>query len=149
MPFLLSEKPCEVTFTDKIANCSITLFYKLPSTEERTAYSSELIVRKKRKVESKIGPTRLKYGLKVLTGFKEGDFATDRGPISSDPGSSRYDANWKALVTKYASHLIMALGAHVFESADEEEPDETEPDDGDGQGEVLADECPLSGISTS
>lgn len=149
MPFLLSEKPCEVTFTDKIANCSITLFYKLPTTEERTAYSSELVVRKKRKVESKIGPTRLKYGLKVLTGFKEGDFATDRGPISSDSGSSRYDANWKALVTKYASHLVMALGAHVFESADEEEPDDAEPggtEDGEG---VIADDNPLSGISGS
>lgn len=149
MPFLLSEKPCEVTFTDKIANCSITLFYKLPTTEERTAYSSELVVRKKRKVESKIGPTRLKYGLKVLTGFKEGDFATDRGPISSDPGSPLYDANWKALVTKYASHLVMALGAHVFESADEEEPDDTEPGGDEPKEEVVADDCPLSGISAS
>lgn len=134
MPFILSDKPCEVTFTDKISGCDITFFYRLPTTEERAWYANSIVVRKKKKVETKIGTTRFEGGLKVVTGFKEGNFATEKGLISSDPDSLLYEPGWKGLITKFASHLLMALGAHVFESVDVDEEEEAPaaPDAGDG-----------------
>jgi len=118
MPRELSDKPCEVTFYDRISDSEITLLYRLPTTEARVKYNSSLITRRGNKFTSSVGSARMKFGADILIGFKEGAFANEKGElISSDPASERYDQNWKELVKKYAPDVIESLAIVVFESS--------------------------------
>ena len=132
MPRLLSNEPCEIIFEDRISGDDITLYHRMPSTKEVINYSNDLVKRKGQKLLSKAGDTRQKYGAKILVGFKEGCFETEKGPLSCDQGSENYDENWKEHVIKYAPDIIEALAMHVFErsvtakSSDDEEGEDTE-----------------------
>jgi hypothetical protein len=129
MPRLLNDKPCEVTFYDRISDSKITLFYRLPTTEERVAYTNSFVTRRGNKIESNLGSARLKMGTAILTGFAEGAFETDKGLLASDPASPHYDPAWKTIVRQYAPDVIEMLAVHVFESSlVPDSPDA--PDDG-------------------
>jgi len=129
MPRLLNDKPCEVTFYDRISDSKITLLYRLPTTEERVAYTNSVVMRRGNKIESNIGAARLKGGSAILLGFKDGAFETDKGPLSSDPASPNYDPAWKTIVRQYAPDVIEMLAIHVFESSLVNDSPDT-PDDG-------------------
>lgn len=118
MPRILSDKPCKVTFADNIAGGNITLEYRLPTTEERIAYTNGQVSRHGRKIESIMGNTRMKFGAKILTGIADGEFQKEDGkPLSSRQDSPDYNAEWKALVEKYAPDVVAMLAMHVFENA--------------------------------
>ncbi len=117
MPRELSDKPCEITFYDRISDSEITLYYRLPTTDERVKYSNSLITRRGNKISSNVGAARIKYGADILLGFKEGAFATEKGIISSDKASPKYDPNWKSTVQKYAPDVIENLAILAFESS--------------------------------
>jgi hypothetical protein len=117
MARMLSDKPCEVTFLDRISNTNLTLFYRLPTTEERVKYNNELIRRVGNKIENKAGETRLKYGLRILLGVSDGSFETEQGPLSSDSQSPHYDPAWKNIVSAYASDVVEMLAIHAFEGS--------------------------------
>lgn len=119
MPRLLNDKkPCEVTFFDRISDSKITLFYRLPTTEERVSYTNSLATRRGNKIESNVGTARLKYGSAILLGFKEGSFEKEEGkPIASDPASPNYDPAWKTVIRQYAQDVIEMLAVHVFETS--------------------------------
>ena len=125
MPRLLNDKPCEVTFFDRISESKITLSYRMPTTEERVAFANALVTRRGNKVDTTMGEARLKYGAKVLLGFKDGAFETDKGPLSCDPKSPHYDPAWKTLIRQYAQDVLIMLAVHVFEaSVVSSEPDD-------------------------
>jgi hypothetical protein len=76
-----------------------------------------------------MGEARLKYAGKILLGFKDGSFSTDKGPLSCDPASPNYDAAWKTFIHKYAQDVLIMLAIHVFEaSVITSEPDDAEED---------------------
>ena len=117
MPRLLNDKPCEVTFFDRISDSRITLTYRLPTTDERVGFANALVTRQGNKVKSRMGEARLKYGLKILVGIRDGDFETDKGPLSSNPASPHYDPAWKVFIRDYAQDVVQMLTVHVFESS--------------------------------
>ena len=124
MPRQLNDKPCEVTFQDRLSTdrdgnpSKITLYYHLPTTEDRIGYANAQIVRQGNTVKNNMGEARLKYGLKILAGFKDGDFEKDdRQPMSSDPASPNYDPGWKARIRQYASDIVSLLAIHVFDAS--------------------------------
>lgn len=129
MPRVLSDAPSRVTFYDKISDTRIVLEYRMPTTEERIAYSNALVTRKGTKIKSAIGETRQKFGLKILTGFERGAFALDNGALmASRPDEDGFDPAWKAKVAQFAPDLIDALAITVFESSVVRDDDETEGD---------------------
>lgn len=136
MPRSLNDKPCEVVFHDRISNSKITLFYRLPTTEERIGYSNAQIIRKGNSVKNNMGEARLKYGMLILKGFKDGDFEKDENqPLSSDPKSSHYDAAWKTFIKQYASDIVSLLAVHAFDaSVTTESPELPESDDEESTG---------------
>jgi len=138
MARLLSDKPCEITFQDRISNSKLTLFYRLPATEERVKYSNSLLQRKGDKLENKASETRLKYGVRILTGISEGSFETEKGPLSSDPQSSHYDPAWKSFLQKYAADVVEMLAIVVFESSVTSAAPEEAVDDEDSDKKELA-----------
>lgn len=117
MARMLNDKPCEVTFFDRISDSKITLSYRLPTTEERVKYANSLIRRRGNKIENTTGDARLKYGAVILLGISDGSFETEKGPLSSDPQSPQYDPDWKNAVKKYAADVIEMLAVHVFEAS--------------------------------
>ena len=119
-----------ITFTDNIGGGKLTLFHRLPTSEERIEYANSYVSRNGRKIKSAIGEARQKFGEKILTGISDGEWQKeDKTPLSSNPESPAYDPQWKNLVKKYAPDVIAMLCLHVFDnpltidmSDDEEDP---------------------------
>lgn len=130
----------EMRFQDNLSGTEIVLLYRMPTTKERIAYTNESYQRKGRKIINRSVETRMKYGLAILGGFREGDFEKKMPdgkwePIASDSASEQYFPEWKAHVEKYASDLVEHLALRVFdmpvqtpEEASEENIKEQEED---------------------
>lgn len=121
MPRILTSAPNTLDIRDRISDSTIRLYYRMPTTEEHSAFQNEGVQRKGRKVVTRFPQTRVKYGLKILTGFRAGDFCVpgdggDPKPIASDPDHPDYLPEWKAMVEKLAGDIVQVLAAHVFES---------------------------------
>ena len=131
MPRLLSDAPNKLTLHDNISGSEIVLFYRNPTTQEMAGYHNESVTRKRKRVEFRQANAQLKYGERILLGFRDGDFVREENgqtkPMASDPDSPNYFEDWKAQVMKHAADLIMLMAAHVFNaSAEVEEQDEPE-----------------------
>lgn len=141
MPRVLSSELNTLKIQDNIGNCDIEIYYRTPTTKERVDYSNECIRRKRNKIDIRTAKARQKFGLKIIKGFKDGDFAIPSEgknvPIASDSSSSNYRENWKELIAEYAMDIVETLAAYVFdtsteivdESDDTEEAEEETPDD--------------------
>jgi len=110
----------ELRLFDNISQSEIVLYYRMPTTTELTGYANESIQRRRGKIVFQQPQARLKYGARILTGFRAGDFERKQGgayvPMASDPQSEHYAADWKEHLVKYAPDLIMVLAAHVFDA---------------------------------
>lgn len=119
MPRILGAERHVLNIRDNLSGTDIQLSYRLPSTTERNAYTTSSVQRRGRKVVSRIGEARQQYGLAILTGIRDGDFAwRDAGktvPLSSTPGHKGYREDWKDLVLAHASDLVELLAAQVFD----------------------------------
>ncbi len=133
MPRDFSEESNKLTLYDNISGSKIVLYYRHPTTKETSAFLNEAVRRRRNKIEMRQAQARLKFGAKILTGFREGDFLQKKGgekqPLSSDPESSNYTPDWKDQVVKHAADLVMLLGGYVFEGSAEVEENESDSDD--------------------
>ena len=113
----------ELKIHDNVSDSDIVLFYRTPTTSERQGYQNMALQRKGKKVNFNQAEARLTYGLKILTGFREGDFVRDAlgaaVPYSSDKNSPHYLEEWKKELEAGASDLVMLLAAHVFDASAE------------------------------
>lgn len=75
----------KLTIADARSGTEIELYYRTPAPSEEVAYQARLIKRKGNKVVFNSHETRLEFGFKILTGFRDGDFGIDGKPLSSDP----------------------------------------------------------------
>jgi len=144
MPRCFDDDVNELTLFDNLSNSKIVMYYRDPTPEERVAYANESVSRKRNKVVMRVSETRLKYGLLIMTGFREGDILVKESgvkvPISSDPSSPNYRPGWKDLWKQKAADLIMQLAMIVFDGSSELEEADTTPDTGDAPGIQPADE---------
>jgi len=113
----LTAKTNIMRITDAIGGGIVELHYRLPTTEERLEYQRACLVQDGDEVRFDPGQARVDFGLLVLTGIRDGDFAADGKPISSNPDSPDYREDWKILLRATASDLLGALGMAVFEGA--------------------------------
>ena len=102
---------------DARSGTEIELYYRTPTTQEEVQYQSKLIKKQGKKMLINAFETRLEMGLKILTGFREGDFGYDGKPIASDPSSSNYREDWKELLRNFAADIVTVFAFHVFEGA--------------------------------
>jgi len=118
-------------------------YYRIPTTEELTEYSSNLFKRKGRKMQNKAIETRIRMAKKILTGFHDGDFGINKKPISSDPDSPDYYPQWLRLLEEGNPGLLSAFAFHVFEGAKADEmPEEDDDDDKDDDDQTEDDDLP-------
>lgn len=102
---------------DKLSGTDMTIYYRTPTTQERISFNKRLIKRVGKKVVDQSAETMLEDGLKIITGFKDGDFGIDGKPISSNPESPDYYPEWKRLLEEEAADVAVAVANTVFNSA--------------------------------
>jgi hypothetical protein len=106
-----------IAINDAVSGSTLELYYRTPKTSEMAAYQAKFIKRQGKKVLINSFETRLEFGLKIITGFREGDFGVDGKPISSDPSSPNYREDWKRLLKENAADVVTVLAFTVFEGA--------------------------------
>lgn len=107
----------KMVINDARSGSEIELYYRNPTTQEEVEYQSKLFKRQGKKMLINAFSTRLEMGLKILTGFREGDFGIEGKAISADPQSQHYKENWKELLKENAADIITAFSFAVFEGA--------------------------------
>ena len=137
MPRRLSDTPNELKIYDNLSDSGIVFYYRMPTTQERVAYSNACVFRKGKKIVNKTPEARQKYGLAILTGIRDGDFEVKKNgkwaPLSSDSGSEHYDPDWKSHVQRHASDLVELLAAQVFDASARISRNEDEEEEEDGE----------------
>lgn len=134
----------EMVITDQLSGSEITLYYRMPNNQERIKYQTSLVNVKGFRIRVNSFEVRLKFGLAILVGFRDGDFEIERHgkweAISSDPESPLYFTDWKKFIEDTAADLVIPLAEAVFEGArampnEGEEEDHVTPENvvtGDG-----------------
>jgi hypothetical protein len=99
---------------DPVSGSVITLYYRLPSSEERVAYQTAAFRLEGGERQLRLGEARLTFGLQLLSGFEIGDFLVmDNGkPVPLDP---EVHPNWKERLGEEAPDLVSYLAQQVFE----------------------------------
>ncbi len=114
-----AEQRNELKINDNISGSELSLYFRMPTPSERQGYSNMAVQRRGRKVKFLQSEARLKYGMKILTGFKDGDFERKEGdsylPMASEPGHENYFEGWRDWVQHNADDLVMLLASHVFD----------------------------------
>ena len=119
-----------IRITDAVSGETVERYYRMPAATERVAFERAAHQWKKNTFVDNAAEARLEFGMKILTGFKEGAFSVDGTPISSDQNSDRYHPEWKSLVRDSASDLVSAMAMAVFQGSKVEETEAGEEDDG-------------------
>lgn len=102
---------------DAVSGTKIELAYRMPTTQEMVQYQARQVKREGGKVILKPFETRLKFGLEILTGIRDGDFGYNGKPVSCNPQSADYKENWKEMLKESAADIITTLAVTVFEGA--------------------------------
>jgi hypothetical protein len=114
MARILGESRHTLAIQDPVSGSVVTLHYRHPSSEERVAYQLSAFRFEGGERRFCLGETRLKFGLKVLTGFGAGDFiiAAEGGETALDP---TLHPEWKERLAEDAPDLVSYLAQQVFE----------------------------------
>ena len=109
----------ELKIRDNISGSDITLNFRMPTTRERQDYQNKALQRKRNKIVENQAEARLEAGLKIITGFKEGDFERkvngEYQAFTWREGAENYYPDWKAWLGQHAADLVILLAAHVFD----------------------------------
>lgn len=144
MPRIVGDVINTMIMQDHQSDSELHLYYRKPSTRERIDYTNKTFQRRGRKMGTKLGDQRIRYGARICTGFREGDFVREHAgslvPISSDPASPHYRKDWKSILLERDADVFELLAIRVFDAPvegvasggdddDNAEPDETLPGD--------------------
>ena len=113
MPRVLSRTAQNtLILNDALSGGEITLHYRMPSTEERTQYVNALVRREGGKLLNDTCKVQVDYGMKILTGFRDGDLEREPGvPLKTS------DGDWRELFQDLAGDLAAVLAAVVFDNS--------------------------------
>ncbi len=117
MPRILDSEQNVITLRDTVCGDQVQFFYRIPLPSEIQAYASASIMRKGGKIVINAVDPKIKYGLDILTGVREGDFIYGGKPLSSDPKSPNFREDWKAILKEKAPDLIIFFAAQVFDGS--------------------------------
>jgi len=110
-----------LTIQDNLSGCELGLYYRFPETSERQGYFNGMQKRLGKKVVNNAVANRVKYGKKILTGLRDGDFERrdDAGayiPISTDMGNqAHYFEGWMKWMEDNCADILVALAVRVYE----------------------------------
>lgn len=119
MPRIIGCEQNEIIFNDIDSGTKLGLYYRLPTTKERQGFLNSVVRKSGKVVTMHHVEARMKYGMDILQGIREGDFMRmENGsavPMSSNPSSPHYFSGWKEEMETGCADLIMAMAGHVFD----------------------------------
>lgn len=104
-----------IEINDGISGDVHEIYYRTPTNEERAAYLAGAVQRKGKKILNRVFENRLKFGAKIITGFKKGTIGKDGKAFSCDENDEDYREDWMDLLVSEAGDIVAAVGASVFE----------------------------------
>lgn len=120
MPRIIGAEKNELIINDALAGCQVALYYRMPTTRERQAFLDAAVKRVNNKISMHQAEARMRSGLAILVGIRDGDFMrlADGDPVamSSDPKSSDFYPEWKDEMEAGCGDLIMAMAGLVFDA---------------------------------
>src|SRR3990172_4931072 len=120
---------------DSATGQEVELLHRLPTTSEEVEFQRKTFRRRDKKsispedIARNLAEIRVDFGLRIVTGFKDGDFGVDGKPISSDPESPNFYPEWKNLLRDKAPRIVSALAVTVFEGGRVQAPEEEGEED--------------------
>src|SRR3990172_6690171 len=105
---------------DSATGQEVELLHRLPTTQEEVEFQRKTFRRRDRRsispedIARNLAEIRVDFGLRIVTGFKDGDFGVDGKPISSDPVSTNFYPEWKAILRDKAPRILSALPVRLF-----------------------------------
>lgn len=111
----------ELTLQDSVSGSSIVLYHRSPTTDDRVAYQASRFRREGNRLINCSRRAAISAAAGILTGIREGDFTLGRDaaghplPLSSDPSSPHYCADWTDHVADMAGDLLYIMGTELFE----------------------------------
>lgn len=91
------------------------IYFRLPTNEERAAYQNGLFQRSGRKLLTRVLENRIKFGGRIIVGFKKGTIGINGQPFSSEPEDPAYREDWKNLLIQSAPDIVSAVAVTAFE----------------------------------
>ncbi len=88
----------------------------MPTNEERAAYQNGAFERRGQKLRSRIFENRLKFGARIITGFRKGTLGVGGKTFSSEPDDPDYRQDWKDLLLLHAGDVVASIAVAVFEN---------------------------------
>jgi hypothetical protein len=117
-----------IEIQDGISGDIHEIYYRLPTNEERASYQSNLISRRGKKIQTRIFETRIKFGGKLVTGFRKGTLGIEGKAFASDSTDPDYREDWKELLLKFAPDVIASVAVTAFEATGvQREPEDDVP----------------------
>ena len=131
MPRDLGNKNNKAIIKDGISGSEIELTYRTPRSSELQGYYSQSIKRHGGKTISNAVAARVAFAGVILTGIRDGDFAINDKPLSSNPESPDHDAEWKNKVAECAPDILDTFILSVFDQSRMSQMNESEAEDKD------------------
>lgn len=108
----------EAHINDHLSDSEIVFFYNLPTTTDKLRFQNNFIKRDGDQIEENLIAEQVDLGLSLIIGFSDGSFEREVDgewvPLSSDPASPHYYAEWRAWLLEYAPDLLEWFVIHVF-----------------------------------
>ncbi|MCK5235697.1 MAG: hypothetical protein KAR06_01830 [Deltaproteobacteria bacterium] len=127
----------ECRVIDARSASKITLYYRNPTTEEHVKYRTGQMTKKGNRIINTSFQQKVKSGLAILTGFKEGGFGHGGKLIASDSASENFREDWKKLIKDMAPDIIATFAYAIFEGV---APDYSPPEEESGEEYVSVDD---------
>ncbi len=105
-----------VEIQDGISGDVHEIYYRIPTVEEIASYQNSSFERRGRKFRNRIFENRLKFGGRIITGFKKGTLGCDGRAFASEPDDPDYREDWKEQLTANAPDVVSAVAVVAFES---------------------------------
>jgi hypothetical protein len=114
MARVLGEERHTLLVQDPVSGSVITFYYRRPTSEERVAYQLSAFRFEGGERRFRLGETRLKFGILILTGFGEGDFQIREAGVETVLDPARHP-DWQERLAEQAPDLVSYLAQQVFE----------------------------------
>lgn len=112
---LMKDDDNSVTLYDPVDGSEVVFRHRAVTSRDRVRHLTRKYERQGNRLINRHHSACIESALDVLTGIRDGDFVWGISPISSDPASEAYRADWKNLIAEMAGDLLFILGADLFE----------------------------------
>ena len=98
-----------------IGGQKVGVYYRSPTPSEYIGYHREKLKFRGGKIENNLIEANLRYGLKVITGVRQGDLEfRENGAWKKLDTTMMPEAEWKALIERDFLELVDFVGSRVF-----------------------------------